>query len=177
METSLIRRLRPLPLDVLRVVVLEAEARVSAQLQIATAADQRSMTFAGFTIASATAASTGFLYLIESQSQNAWFFIGVLTLVFGLLMSTACALYSVWAQPYCPPGQIPSNWVPTNWENGLHSGRRLKDALLEQCHCLQKAATDNAGSAKKVGKWFNAAMAIALASISASIIVIVVNPY
>nr|WP_295663702.1 hypothetical protein [Polymorphobacter sp.] len=114
MIASLISQLKPHRVEVLMIVVAESEARVLAQLEIAAAADQRSLTFSGFTIAATTAASTGFLYLIETQSQKAWLFVGVLILAFGLLISTGCALYSVWARGYFPPGSKPSNWVSAN---------------------------------------------------------------
>jgi hypothetical protein len=176
LTATIIGDLRPLPEEVLRVIVLEAEARLAAQLQVASAADQRSLALAGFTITSTTAASTGFLYLLESQSQKAGLFISVIILIFGLLLATVLALYSAWSRTFTLPGSRPGLWVPGNWTNGQHGNRTVKQALLEQCHCLEQAINDNAKIAKKIGVAFNISMTLALVSVAVAVVIVVNFP-
>lgn len=134
--------LRLLSDDVLAEVVREAEARLQAQLQIATAADQRALTFAGFQIAAATAALAGGVALLNAPTPD--FSLATLAVLFALAMlaGAGCAMLTAWPRKFAIPGNEPAHWAPSQWQ-WPKRGFSLAAARVEQAACLQGSIKKN----------------------------------
>ena len=94
-----------------------AESRLSAQLTLGIAADQRAMTMASFLAALDAAAIAGWAVIGAGQG----FAMGALVIGFGI----AAALATFSAQPvaWCVPGGLPSGWLDDIVEGDtLHNG-------------------------------------------------------
>ena len=174
-DTALLDDLRTLDQEVLAVIVAEGDARINAQLAVAATADQRALTLAGYTATGATAAITGFFYLLLTQSQRAGAFVSVIALAIGLLVSTGISVHSIRSQKFFLPGSRPSLWRRDNWTNDA-GPKTLKNALIEQCNCLEIAIVDNAKCAEKAGDRFNRAMDCAFVSITFAVLFVLLFP-
>jgi hypothetical protein len=84
-----------------------AEARLSAQLTLGIAADQRAMTLASFLVA--TNAAILAVWAITPKGSAALF--PLIILLVGLAFSAACAIWSALPVAWDPPGNEPSNWL------------------------------------------------------------------
>jgi hypothetical protein len=135
--------------DVLGEVVREGERRLDAQLQIATAADQRALTVAGFQIASATAAMGGGVALISKVKPD--YPVALLALAFAtaLLLAAALAVHTVRPRRFNIPGNSPKGWLPENWIGAGKGDFSLRQARMEQAACLADAIADN----NDLGAW------------------------
>jgi len=156
------QELRNLPADVLAEVVREGELRVEAQLATATAADQRALTFAGFQIASATAALAGGIALIVGDQKD--FTLALLAGLFScaLLIAAGIALSTVRPKEFHFPGNRPGNWLPSQWAGyGIHK-LNLTQARIEQASCLETMIADNAASASSQAKLMHQSMDITI---------------
>jgi hypothetical protein len=129
--------------DVLQEVVREGEIRLQSQLQIATAADQRALTIAGFQIASATAALAGGVALAVKQGPD--LLLAALALGFaGALLGAAwIAVRTVRPSKFSIPGNRPSGWLPERWLSASAKDFSLKKARIEQAACLDEAIEEN----------------------------------
>jgi hypothetical protein len=151
--------------EVLKEVVREAEARLGAQLQIATAADQRALTFAGFLIATATAALGAGLALLTRVPTD--FTLAAVSLGFalGILAAAAIAMYTIWPRTFAIPGNEPENWLPENWASGGND-LTIKRARVEQATCLQDMLKRNAVAARTAAKRMRLSMAVSAACVA-----------
>ncbi|HEY0313421.1 MAG TPA: hypothetical protein VGC56_13100 [Allosphingosinicella sp.] len=139
--------LRKLDAEVLAELIREGETRIAAQLAVATAADQRSMTWAGFLIAVATAAIGGGASLLISGKHLAF---ALVAIVFsGWIFAAAWMIVdAVRPKHYFFPGNIPENWLPENWLAYPKGPFDLKEARVEQATCLNNGIDDNAEAAE-----------------------------
>src|SRR5690242_7103164 len=81
--------LRALDDNVLAEIIREAEARLQSQVAIATAADQRALTIAGFQITSATASLGGGIALALAHPPDLW----LALVAFAFALSMACCAH------------------------------------------------------------------------------------
>lgn len=147
-------------------VLREAEDRLRAQLQAATAADQRALTIAGFQITSAIASLGGGVALARANPPDLW--LSFLAIVFAAVMAISAREAVVSAQPqdFDFPGNRPEAWLPENWHSAEH-GHTLAQANIEQAACLDESIEDNAESMREAGgrvrrslKWSIGAVAL-----------------
>lgn len=131
-----------------REAIREGELRLEAQLQIATAADQRALTWGGLLVAATTAALGGGIALATKDAPDyplaflAIFFAGSLTWAsWGALSTTRPAKFHV-------PGNLPANWLPDDHQPRAREEVRLKWSRKEQAECLQDAIAANALAAE-----------------------------
>lgn len=129
--------------EILKEVVREGEAMLAAQLSVATAADQRAMTFAGLLIAAATAATGGVVALILTANPN-WTaaLIGAFYAIFALV-AAGFAIWSAKPNDFSFPGNEPSSWHPEQWLAGKNGPHNLKQARVEQAVTLQSQIGKN----------------------------------
>jgi hypothetical protein len=139
--------LRNLDAPVLQEVIREGEARLAAQLAIATAADQRAMTWAGFLIAVATAALGGAASLIMS-GKHLVFALIALTFSLWMLKAAWIIIDAVRPRKFFLPGNFPENWLRSNWSSHPDGRYDLDEARVEQATGLNNGIHDNAEDAE-----------------------------
>ena len=135
--------LRKFETQVLDEIIREGEDRLKAQLQIATAADQRALSIASAQITSATAALAGGIALATSKAPDWW--LAGLAIGFAIGMSVAAykAISSVRPQEFHVPGNRPQAWLPDNWMGGAAHGFAIEQARIEQAACLDHEIEEN----------------------------------
>lgn len=136
--------LRRLPQDVLNEVVREGEIRLTAQLQMASSADQRALTIAGFEIAAATASLGGGIALAVGSNADLWLSLVAVVFAMAMAFSAREAVLSARPQKFHAPGNSPTGWLPENWLDGATKGYDLTQAKIEQAACLDEAIMGNA---------------------------------
>lgn len=143
------RRFAP---EVLAEIVREAEARLSTQLQIASAADGRALSIAGFETTAATAALGAGIALAQGDHKDLWF--TVLALLFSVVMvgTAVLAVSTVRPAKFSVPGNNPKNWLPDQWLGSALGDFSLTQARIEQAACLEAAISENS-------KWIEKAAA------------------
>jgi hypothetical protein len=159
--------LRALSDDVLAEIVREGETRVLAQLQIATAADQRALTFAGFLVAAATAALGGGIALMKATNPDPILAAVAFVFAFGALIGSGLAMVTVWPRKFAIPGNEPINWLPAEWR-WQNKGFSLKEARVEQACCLQEAILKNQRAARKAAELMHWSMYASAGSVAAA---------
>ncbi|GGD83829.1 hypothetical protein GCM10010990_37440 [Croceicoccus mobilis] len=122
---------------------------MQAQLAVATAADQRALTWGGMLVAAATGAIGGGLALIGKSTPD--YVLGLLAVGFSFAMMIASwhSLQTVQPGQFCLPGNRPANWLPENWECIGTDGRMVQQARREQAEHLSNQIAENAENASK----------------------------
>lgn len=156
--------LRTLSDDVLAEVVREGELRLQAQLQIATAADQRALTFAGFQIAAATGSLAGGVALMTADDPDLVLAATAFTFALVLLIGCLFAIATVWPRKFSIPGNEPHNWAPHEWR-WADKGFDLKAARVEQASCLQEGIQKNQRAATRSSRWMHWSMVTTAAAV------------
>lgn len=164
-ESNDFEPLRTLPDEVLAEVVREAERRLDAQLQIATAADQRALTFAGFQIAAATGSLAGGVALMAARQPD--LVLAAMAFTFALVLLLAClfAMATVWPRKFSIPGNEPANWLPEEWR-WPDKGFALEAARVEQASCLQECIEKNRRSAEWASRLMHWSMGVTAAAVA-----------
>lgn len=126
----------------------EGEARLQAQLQIATAADQRALTWGGLLVAAATGALGAGLALIGKAEPDYGLGLLAIGFSFSLMVSAWTALQSVQPDRFGLPGNSPANWLPDEWECLGSDRRKILRARREQAEQMSSQIAHNAASAK-----------------------------
>jgi hypothetical protein len=160
--------------DVLDEIVREAELYLQAQFAAANASDQRGMAWAGFMIASTTAALAATASLVVSGGHMV-LAITSLGAAAMLLLSTFLAAKAVRPNKFCFPGNQPANWLPENWHGHGVSILDLKQARLEQAHTLQNQICENVEWAEKAGKLLHHSMDVAMGAVLLAGCVVVIG--
>lgn len=142
-DCNLFEPLRPLSQKVLDEIVREGEERLKAQLQIATAADQRALSIAAAQIASSTASLAGGIALALGNKPDWWLAALAIAFAFGNAVAAQRAISSVRPRGFHIPGNRPSYWLPDNWMGGTTSGHTIKQARIEQAACLDEEIEEN----------------------------------
>lgn len=138
--------LRSLDQTILGEVIREGEVRLQAQLATATAADQRAMAWAGFvtTLATASVGASASLFIGKSH-----LLLAVIAAALAVAFSFAVfrAIDCVRPRHFDFPGNLPENWLPSEWEGG--KPRDFVQARIEQARCLNNQIERNATLAKE----------------------------
>ena len=114
---------KELDLDLARTVLAQGELKLQAQLQIALAADQRAIVFAGFLIAIATALAGYWTRPDTSYLAGVW-----ATATGGVMFAGALACVSAaWPRLIGTVGNNPENW----WSDGVEH-RDLAECLRKE---------------------------------------------
>lgn len=139
---------------------------LAAQLTIATAADQRAMTFAGFMIAAATAVLGGSAALVLGTSPS-WALVTIGGLYAAALM--VAGGFAVWsARPglFSIPGNEPACWHPDQWRIGSAGPFTLHQARVEQAQTLQSQVGKNKVDLASRGRVLQRAVFVAFVATS-----------
>jgi hypothetical protein len=142
-----------LPAELQLEAIREGEKRVEAQLQIATSADQRALTWGGLLVAAVTAALGAGIALATKDKPD-------YSLAFLAIAFAGCLTWGAWtalstAKPeqFHVPGNRPAHWLPSAWKFTGSSVANMNRARREQAECLEEAIEHNAtASAKKAAK-------------------------
>ena len=134
--------LRELDEQILEEAVREGTARLEAQLQVATAADQRALTLAGFQITAATGAVAGGVALMTANAPNELLALIAFLFALAILTFAGIALWTVVPRKFKIPGNQPLNWRKDRWRWQEH-GFTIKSARVEQAACLEEQITGN----------------------------------
>lgn len=137
-----------LPEELQREAIREGEVRLQAQLSIATAADQRALTWGGILVAAATGALGGGLALISKDRPD--YALGLFALFFAaaMTMSAWAALSTVQPTKFCLPGNLPINWLPAEWGCVGTDGNKMRQARIEQAEQMSRHIKENAENAR-----------------------------
>jgi hypothetical protein len=138
-----------LPEELQVVALREGEARLQAQLQVATAADQRALSWGGLLIAAATGALGGGLALVSKSEPD--YVLGLLAIVFsGAMMAAAWkALLTVHPNQFFLPGNKPANWLPEKWDCVGTNRLKIEQARREQAEQISDQIHQNATDARQ----------------------------
>jgi len=164
---------------VLDEIVREGEERLKAQLQIATAADQRALSIAAAQIASSTASLAGGIALALGSKPDWWMACLAIAFAFGNGIAAQRAIYSVRPQGFHIPGNRPSYWLPARWMGGDAHGHDIKQARIEQAACLDEQIEENKrlmdDTAKKVKQSIDWWVALVFVAASALVVTLVIR--
>lgn len=139
---------------ILAEIIREGEAKLTAQLSVANAADQRALTISGFQIASLTALIGGVAALLLSQAPNFYIVAVGFFQIVSFLIAAFNAITSARPQLFSFPGNQPENWFAADWHfEGLNeSTATLKKAMVEQAFILNKAIIQNISTMENSAK-------------------------
>lgn len=137
-----------LPEELQREALREGEARLQAQLNIATAADQRALTWGALLVAAATGALGGGLALVSKEKPD--YILGLLAVFFAAAMMVAAwsALSTVQPAKFCLPGNRPVNWLPAEWDCVGSERKKIARARVDQAVQMSKHIKENAENAR-----------------------------
>jgi hypothetical protein len=121
---------------------------LQAQLQVATAADQRALSWGGLLIAAATGALGGGLALVSKSEPD--YVLGLLAIAFASAMMAAAskALLTVQPKQFFLPGNKPANWLPEEWDCVGTNRLKIEQARKEQAEQISKHIQQNARDAR-----------------------------
>jgi hypothetical protein len=142
-----------------------AEAKLAAQLQIATSADQRAAVLGGIYVAAATGI-IGALASGAADNLGRPLMIGAFLSAAAFLIGAYLCIFAMLPISFDIPGNEPSNWY-----DDIDQNRDLKDAIGEQLDCFDEAIRENNRRVAKNARLFKAG---ALIGISAPLLGIVV---
>jgi hypothetical protein len=145
-------RFAELPSDLQREAIREGEELLSAQLDVASDADRRALSWIGFILTAAIAALAAGFTLVTKEPRN--FQLGSLALTVGVLLLSAAwlAILSVKPEQFCLPGSDPENWLPSEWDCTGDESEKIGRAYQEQAFLLSIRIKDNMGSAARRAK-------------------------
>jgi hypothetical protein len=178
-DCNLFEPLRALSPGVLGEIVREGEERLKAQLQIASAADQRALSIAAAQITSATASLAGGIALALSKRPDWWIAGSAIAFAIGNAVAAQRAVSSVRPKGFHIPGNRPSYWLPQRWMGGATHGHGIKQARIEQAACLDEEIEENKHlmdeAAKKVKQSIDWWVALVLVAAVALVMTLVIR--
>lgn len=132
-----------LPISLQEEAIREGEARLQAQLAVATAADARALAWGGMLATFITASLGTGLALMSKEEPD--YLLATLALLFASVLVAAVAKAFATATPgeFHLPGNIPSFWLPPNWECPESVAAQEGRARRDQAEALAKATTEN----------------------------------
>lgn len=143
---------------------------LQAQLSIATAADQRGLTWGGLLLTGATAALGGGVALLLKKSADQTLSYLALLLAGGLFISAWLAISTVKPKLFCLPGNTPGSWLPSAWDCFGTDKEKVQKARRDQAAQLDKFIQDNAETAKTSAGRMKWSFGIAVFSVFAAMI-------
>lgn len=140
-----------LPPQVQAEALREGEVLLNAQLTAATAADQRALTWAGFLIASATAALGGGIALLTKAPPDA--LLAVIALFFaGMSIAAAgVAIRTVTPKEFAFPGARPGLWLPDQQGLTGTAEERAQRDRVDRARQIDTFVRENMESAERSG--------------------------
>lgn len=147
--------------DTVREIVREAEAFIAAQVQLATAADQRASVMASVFAAAGAALVAGLIALVGAEHAD-----GKVAIYIG--GGLAAGLFLVGAA-LCVSATLPTGFdlpggEPNNWRRDVESGRPVIESLREQAENYQGKIDDNGGVLRANAKRFKWGALLGLAA-------------
>lgn len=111
---------------------------LGAQLAIATAADQRALSWAALLIGGATGALGGGIALLTQSRPDP--LLAILAILFAAALLAACHLAIDTISPtlFCVPGNRPSNWLPEEWDPGDDDVAAIAKARAQQAEQIDE---------------------------------------
>lgn len=171
---------------VLERIVLEGEAKLQAQLSVATASDQRAISFLGFLVGAATAVIGASVALLLSNTPNFALICIAYLYAAALITASSKAVKVFKPKAFSFPGNEPENWLTTQWNFEKNSERSIKHALVEQCYTLNQAIKKNALDMEKnaaylkqsidIARWTTTYAALLLAAYSVAVLIDINGP-
>lgn len=127
----------------------EGETLLQTQLTVATAADQRALSWAGLLLTGASASLGGaFALQIKAGSAAELQLLAVLVSA-ALFISAWLAIRTVAPKPYCLPGNTPGSWLPAEWNCIGSTSKKIANARRDQASQIHKFIEANAQVAKE----------------------------
>lgn len=152
-------------LELIQEASRHAEARLAAQLQIATSADQRAAVLGGIYVAAATGI-IGALAAGAAGNISLALTIGACVAAAAFLLGAYLCIFAMLPISFDIAGNMPSNWY-----DDIDANRSMQETVGEQLDCFDEAIRDNdvrVGKNARLFKWG------ALLGISAPIVGILV---
>ena len=129
-------------------IMREAEARLAAQVQIATSADQRATVLAGIYVAAATGI-IGALVTAPKEVHSPPLYGGASAAVMLFLVGAFFCIWATMPVKFWTPGNAPEEWYPD-----IIAKRDLNEAKGEQIENYNSMILDNAAVMKSNGRKF-----------------------
>lgn len=140
-------RFSDLPIPLQKEAIREGEARLAAQLQVASAADSRALTWGGLLTAATTASLGAGLALVTKETPDYPLAILALFVSASLLVASERALSTVRPTEFCMPGNTPSHWLPSAWPCVGSDSNKEAVARREQAEALANDIARNSRAA------------------------------
>ncbi len=147
---------------VLERIVQEGEAKLQAQLNVATASDQRAISFLGFLVGAATAVIGAAVVVLLSKRPDITLLCIAYLYAAALMFSASKAVKVFKPKAFSFPGNEPQNWVTTQWNFENLKQRTIKHALVEQCYTLNQAIQKNTIDMKENAKYLKQSIDISI---------------
>ncbi len=126
----------------------EGEMLLQAQLTVASAADQRALTWGGLLLTGATASLGGAFALMFKTPPQPLITHSALLFAAELFIAAGLAISTVAPKLYCMPGNQPSSWLPDAWECKGDDEAKIAQARREQAAQLDKFIEENTAVAR-----------------------------
>ena len=161
--------------EILDKIIAEGEQKLAAQLQVAIAADQRALVFAGFQVASLTVVTGGIAALINNHNPDILLISLAIFFLIGLLAATFIAIDTVRPALFSFPGNCPENWLVENWMTPSlsYSNATERRASVEQVYVLNQSIKTNERDMEQRAKKFQLAIDLTIWTIAASALLLV----
>jgi len=161
-------RFKELPDRLQDEAIREGEKLLEAQLAVATAADQRALTWGGFLLTGATAAFGGGVALFNNGPADP--LLGYTAILFGvaLLWAAWLSLMPVAPSLFCFPGNRPGLWLPDQWDCTGDESEKIEKARVDQAQQLDKFIRNNMKDAEKRAKEMRRSFQLAFGAVLAA---------
>lgn len=130
----------------------EGEVQLQAQLSVATAADQRALTWGGLLLTGASASLGGAFAMLFKNAPDMGLIQLALLFAAALFVAAWLAISTVAPKLFCMPGNNPGSWLPENWDCTGDAKSKIRQARRDQAAQLDKFIRENADSAKARAK-------------------------
>lgn len=158
--------------------IREGEARLQSQLEVATAADSRALTWGGLLVAAVTGSLGAGLALLGKSHPDYLLSAIALALATAFLVASQKVLATVDPQKFHLPGNTPAHWPPSEWGCNGTDNRKIAQARVEQAEALSNAIESNAVAANRNAEKMRASFGIVrVATATAALALLVVLSY
>ena len=138
-----------LPVTLQEEAIREGELRLQSQLSVASDADKRALTWAGFLISAASALVATTFAIARNESLEVGLVILGAFLSVLLLSAAWLAVESARPSLFSLPGNSPENWLPSVWDCHGSEEQKRSTARCDQARHIATAISDNKLSAKR----------------------------
>jgi hypothetical protein len=167
MSTTPSPEANPIPIELAREIARQGDARLTALMGLATAADLRATTFCGILGAGSVGAAAAVLAVFVSEHRSAPLIAGGIVLSLGLFLGAICAAWASAPRDFFVGGGNPDKlrgwaWVGDHWRDEFE----MLDASAER---YARSIAANRTQLTSNSRWMKAALWIALATLVVSI--------